>query len=63
MCLCVPLDRAPFDPPGWKPKISWAVGLRQTVEWYLEHGSTQWDARMVSSVMVAHPRIGDTGGA
>eukprot|EP00486_Rosalina_sp_Unknown_P009885 CAMPEP_0201579654 /NCGR_PEP_ID=MMETSP0190_2-20130828/27388_1 /ASSEMBLY_ACC=CAM_ASM_000263 /TAXON_ID=37353 /ORGANISM="Rosalina sp." /LENGTH=63 /DNA_ID=CAMNT_0048014391 /DNA_START=1041 /DNA_END=1232 /DNA_ORIENTATION=- len=39
---------------GWKPKISFKDGLKQTVDWYLQHRD-HW--KNLGDVLVAHPDV------
>ena len=41
---------------GWTEKTSWEVGLKKTIDWYLEHG---FESRWVGDVeraLAAHPK-------
>ncbi len=41
---------------GWTEKTSWDVGLKKTIDWYLEHG---FESRWVGDVeraLAAHPK-------
>ena len=50
------------DDLGWKEEISWDVGIRKTVEWYLRKDSNgkfleRWPKHLVDQATVAHPRM------
>ncbi len=41
---------------GWTEKTSWEVGLKKTIDWYIEHG---FESRWVGDVeraLAAHPK-------
>ena len=41
---------------GWKERTSWEVGLKKTVEWYLEHGfDSYWNSADVEQALAPHP--------
>jgi dTDP-D-glucose 4,6-dehydratase len=29
---------------GWQERTLWEVGLKKTVDWYLEHAADHWDS-------------------
>ena len=50
------IDSSKLRELGWREKITWAEGLRQTVEWYKRH--TDRFAN-IEQALVAHPRFGE----
>ena len=40
---------------GWAQKVSWEAGLKETVEWYVEHGDESGYWGDLSGALVAHP--------
>jgi len=49
---------------GWQPKVDWAHGFKDTVEWYsneaLPNGFWSSIKKTISGSAVAHPKTGDT---
>lgn len=48
------ISPARLEALGWKPKIEFEEGLRQTVEWYRSNAGN-WGA--IDDALVAHPRL------
>jgi UDP-glucose 4,6-dehydratase len=43
---------------GWKETTPWLEGLKKTVDWYKEHGSSSyWTNGNVEAALVAHPTL------
>ncbi|KAI8930035.1 hypothetical protein BC831DRAFT_441007 [Entophlyctis helioformis] len=47
------IDSTKIHELGWRPKVSFTEGMKQTVEWYRANSDTWWDD--ISSALVAHP--------
>lgn len=43
---------------GWREEVEWESGIKQTVDWFLENGfSDYWDNGNVEAALSAHPTL------
>ncbi|KAJ3330767.1 hypothetical protein HDU76_004897 [Blyttiomyces sp. JEL0837] len=48
------IDSSKLKGFGWRPRVSFEMGIQMTVEWYRKHANTWWDDDIVTA-LVPHP--------
>ncbi|KAJ3130771.1 hypothetical protein HK100_007518 [Physocladia obscura] len=49
------IDSAKIHALGWRPRILFEDGVRQTIEWYAKNWDTWWSEDVVESSLAPHP--------